>query len=204
MRWATPPPPPASCFAALRIAPSLQRHRQSRPRRGRRAPLLQSPPAALAPQEPRPGPPTPSASPAREVSDEEAHAASHAQINATLARLAGGTSRWINLDALANALKMEGFTRPPGSPRLVTRLRRMKDVEVSANGMVRLVGAAAQAFAQPLAKGPAGPLAEPAAEHTADAAAPPRRPRRRGGRGRRRPRAETPAAVSAPHDDNAP
>ena len=131
----------------------------------------------------------------REVSDEEAHGASHAQISATLARLAGGTSRWINLDALANALKTEGFTRPPGSPRLVTRLRRMKDVEVSANGMVRL----ASANAQPLAEAPA----QPAAEHT-DASAAPRRPRRRGGRGRRRPRAATPAAASAPHDDNAP
>ncbi|MBI4517357.1 MAG: NYN domain-containing protein [Deltaproteobacteria bacterium] len=87
-----------------------------------------------------------------ESAHEEAHAAPHAQIVAVLTRLVGGSSeRWVNLDILANALKAEGFTRPPGSPRLVTRLRRMKDLEVSPNGMVRLAGAApgAQSDAAP-------------------------------------------------------
>jgi len=111
-------------------------------------------------------------------SDEEAHAASHEQIRAALARLSGGTARWISLDALSNALKAEGFTRPPGSPRLVTRLRRIKDVEVTPNGMVRL----------------AGDVAPPTVEGSPPAPAPRRRSRRRGGRGRRRGPAEANAA----------
>ncbi len=117
------------------------------------------------------------------VSEEEAHAAPHAQISATLARLSGGTTRWINLDAVATALKAEGFVRPPNSPRLVTRLRRMKDVEVTPNGMVRLASAR--------------PLAAAEAPAAASAASPARRARRRGGRGRHR---GTPAAATAPTD----
>ncbi len=55
--------------------------------------------------------------------------------------------RWINLDVLEKALKHEGFSRPPGSPRLVTRLRNIKDVEVDAHGRVRVAQAAADAMA---------------------------------------------------------
>lgn len=191
-------------------APAASAATEARPRRrrrggrGRRAPLVQHP---AAPEAPLAATSAPITAPAAAVSDEEAHGASHEQISATLARLAGGTSRWINLDALANALKTEGFTRPPGSPRLVTRLRRMKDVEVSANGMVRLVGSGAELPAAPraelLAEALPEALAAPPAEPAGRASAPPRRPRRRGGRGRRRPRAETPAAVPPPHEDSA-
>jgi hypothetical protein len=185
--------------APAAAAPEARPHRRRRGGRGRRAPAVPHRPSSPEPQSTRSAAPAPIAPPPA-VSDEEAHAASHAQISATLARLAGGTSRWINLDALANALKTEGFTRPPGSPRLVTRLRRMKDVEVSANGMVRLVSGGAEPPAAPLTGSPAGSPAE----HTADAGTPPRRPRRRGGRGRRRPRAETAAAAPAPLDDTTP
>jgi hypothetical protein len=102
---------------------------------------------------------------------EEAHPASHAQITSVINRLTGGhRERWVNLDVLANALKADGFVRPPGSPRLVTRLRKLKDVEVSPNGMVRLSG-----FSE----------GETAAELAAETPLPRRRPRRRGGRGRR-------------------
>jgi len=45
----------------------------------------------------------------------------------------------VSLDALSNALKSRGFRRPPGSPRLITRLRRIKDLAVSATGAIRLV-----------------------------------------------------------------
>ena len=161
--------------------------RRRRGGRGHRPPLTHPSPAHPPHATPTPAPERP-APETRHPSEEEGHGASHEQISATLARVAGGTSRWINLDALANALKMEGFTRPPGSPRLVTRLRKMKDVEVSANGMVRLVSGGAEA----------------PAESTGIAASPPRRPRRRGGRGRRRPRPETPSAEPAPSDDVAP
>jgi len=43
----------------------------------------------------------------------------------------------VTLDALSSALKARGFNRPPGSPRLVTRLRQMKDIEVSPSGTIR-------------------------------------------------------------------
>ncbi len=54
--------------------------------------------------------------------------------------------RWVNLDVLEKALKHEGFSRPPGSPRLVTRLRNIKDVEVDAHGRVRIARAATDAM----------------------------------------------------------
>ena len=121
--------------------------------------------------------------------EKDIQGASPEQIIATIARL---TSRYpergVNLDLLINALKAEGFGRPPGSPRLVTRLRKMKDIEVMPTGMVRLVNL------------PPGPLPESPAEEAADEAATARgsmpggasrskRPRRRGGRGRRRSKA---------------
>jgi len=52
----------------------------------------------------------------------------------------------VNLDVLETALKHEGFSRPPGSPRLVTRLRKIKEVEVDAHGRVRIVPVAADAL----------------------------------------------------------
>ncbi len=126
--------------------------------------------------------------------DEDRHSASHQQIIATVARLtARDPARGVNLDLLINALKGEGFLRPPGSPRLVTRLRKMKDVEVSSTGMVRLAGeaapgpalAAAPAVVEPTATaGEAEAEAAPPAE--AETKAPAKRRRSRGGRGRRK------------------
>ena len=46
------------------------------------------------------------------------------------------------IDTLARTLKERGFSRPPGSPRLITRLRRIHELEVSRTGMITLVGAA--------------------------------------------------------------
>jgi hypothetical protein len=54
-----------------------------------------------------------------------------------LVHASGG--RGVTIDALSNALKARGFSRPPGSPRLITRLRQMKALDVSARGMIRLV-----------------------------------------------------------------
>ena len=93
--------------------------------------------------------------------EEERHGASQEQLQQVIARLAAADpAHGVTLDALTVALKAAGFQRPPGSPRLVTRLRRMKDLEVLANGRVRLV-------TQPEAPA-AEPLAEPA-ESTEDA-----------------------------------
>jgi hypothetical protein len=72
--------------------------------------------------------------------------ASEAQLEQIIARLAGADpSRAVTLDALTVALKAAGFRRPPGSPRLVTRLRRMKGVKVLPNSRVGLVNDAAGA-----------------------------------------------------------
>jgi hypothetical protein len=125
------------------------------------------------------------------------------QIIATIARLTSrAPERGVNLDLLINALKAEGFGRPAGSPRLVTRLRKMKDVEVSPTGMVRLVSlppgplpmdlppialvdsGAKVAIESPIEPGIAAPKAAR------------KRTRPRGGRGRRRSKA-APSAASA-------
>jgi hypothetical protein len=153
---------PGGVHAAPQPSPRPRRSRRRRHHEAGRVPApapVDAPLAASAP------PRTPHAA------DEAAHAASHEQIRTLLARLSDGSDRWINLDILANALRAEGFTRPPGSPRLVTRLRKMKDVEVTPNGMVRLLGEL------PSIPPESAPAAAPAAR---------RRPRRRGGRGRRR------------------
>ncbi len=62
--------------------------------------------------------------------------ASHEDILAFVHRLMpneGGVS----LDALSNALKDAGFSRSPGSFRLITRLRRMKELRVNSDGIIR-------------------------------------------------------------------
>jgi hypothetical protein len=46
--------------------------------------------------------------------------------------------RSVSIDAVANALKARGFQRPPGSPRLVTRLRRIRELVVSPAGTITL------------------------------------------------------------------
>lgn len=51
--------------------------------------------------------------------------------------VSGGTG--VNLDALANALRSEGFRRTPGSPRLITRLRRIKQLALDRNGTITFV-----------------------------------------------------------------
>ncbi|HEY2388130.1 MAG TPA: NYN domain-containing protein [Candidatus Binatia bacterium] len=125
--------------------------------------------------------------------EEERHSASLDQIRAAIGRLtAADPVRGVSLDALTVALKAEGFQRPPGSPRLVTRLRRIKGVELLPNGRVRLGGEAPEsAQALPADEGVAIEPAGNGAEHAADAdgaaessAGGKRRPRRRGGRRR--------------------
>lgn len=108
-----------------------------------------------------------------------------------IARLAAADpAHIVTLDALTVALKAAGFQRPPGSPRLVTRLRRMKDIEVLANGRVRMLGGDAPTPPEAAAPGAeeaalAGGGAAAAAEANGGAeAATRRRPRRRGGRRR--------------------
>ena len=100
------------------------------------------------------------------------------------------------IDTVARTLKARGFSRPPGSPRLVTRLRRIKELSVSPTGMISLVhGATGHGATAPLASIPVEAMPPPeqpfeeVAEVTVAPAPAPRRGRRRsrrGGRGRRR------------------
>jgi hypothetical protein len=163
-----------------------RRHRGGRGRSGR-----PGPPRAMPPAPPRPVSVVhtmPSAPP----DDSGPHTAPHDEVVSVVRGLveasANGTT---NLDALANALKARGFRRPPGSPRLVTRLRRIREIVVSPRGAITL--------ATDLPEGP--PPTEPSPEPVDDtplseqpAPAPAdgggrrrRRRRRRGGRGRHAP-----------------
>jgi len=80
--------------------------------------------------------------PAADAAAPEPHGASRDQMVDLVQRLAQGRpSPWVNLDVLETALKREGYSRPANSPRLVTRLRRLKDFEVDSHGRVRLASA---------------------------------------------------------------
>ena len=99
-------------------------------RRRRRRPAEHPLPAVAAP-------PVSRAVAAREAV--EPHGASREQMLAVIGRLTNGDpGRWVNLDVLERTLKAEGFARPPGSPRLVTRLRMLKEVEVDSHGRVHV------------------------------------------------------------------
>ena len=51
----------------------------------------------------------------------------------------------LSIDTLANALKSRGFRRPPGSPRLSTRLRRIREITIDRTGRITLVDGAPSA-----------------------------------------------------------
>jgi hypothetical protein len=100
-----------------------------------------------APPSPAPPAPTHAAAPrAVAVVDsgragEEPHTAPHDEIVAVVRDLVRtNPGRSVSIDSVANALKSRGFSRPPGSPRLITRLRRLKELELNRSGMITLVG----------------------------------------------------------------
>jgi hypothetical protein len=109
-----------------------------------------------------------------------AHTAPHDEIIDIVRELAQRSSNGaVLIDTIERTLKSRGFSRPPGSPRLVTRLRRIKELSVSPTGMITLVDepARAEAAAAPVAA--EAPVAGPSTGRR-------RRRSRRGGRGRRR------------------
>jgi hypothetical protein len=135
------------------------------------------------------------------------HPAPPDEIEVAIARLTSGDpSGGVTLDQLAEELKSAGFQRPAGSPRLITRLKRLKDVEVLADGRIRLASAAALAGASPSdATGADTPSPDPQgedAEAEATEAAPARRSRRRGGR-RRGGRSRQQSSDESPVADDA-
>lgn len=129
-----------------------------------------------------------------------AHTAPHDEILSVVQDLLRNSPAGVTLDMLSNALKARGFRRPPGSPRLITRLHRIKELVVSERGIVRLADALdAIEHVEPERHDAAdeGPMLEPGADDEsagegapAEGAPPPngssgRRRRRRGGRRRR-------------------
>ena len=127
----------------------------------------------------------------------EAHTAPHDELLAVAReQLAGTPERSISIDALSNALKGRGFRRTPGSPRLITRLRRIKELEVSRTGAIRLVEPASTE--EPAERGPGEPEAASPAEDAAAAPTPGKRRRRRRGGRRRRGRGGGQAVVTSP------
>jgi len=167
--------------------------------------------------------PEPARVPIQQASDQEPHTAPHDEIVGLVRELLAGAPAGVSLDALANALRERGFSRPPGSPRLITRLRRIKELDVSRSGTIRLVdngadlrvpaGAAVLHDASGAVVGAPGvepvvvegelvPDVAATPGEPAEAAPPdgaPRRRRRRGGR-RRRGRRNN----AAPHPEASP
>jgi len=151
--------------------------RRSRERRGRRSPRTRraSVVAVAEPRraEPRHHEPAP-------LPPAGAHTAPHDEIIDIVRELAQGSSNGaVLIDTIERTLKARGFARPPGSPRLVTRLRRIKELSVSPTGMITLVGEPARAEPVAAVVAAEAPVPEPATGRR-------RRRSRRGGRGRRR------------------
>lgn len=92
------------------------------------------------------------------------------QVLTVVQQLLASAPAGVTLDAVAARLRDLGFQRRPGSPRLVTRLRAMKELDVSPRGLIRLREAGAEVESAP----PAPQRAQTSTR------------RRRGGRGRRR------------------
>jgi hypothetical protein len=164
-----------------------RRSRGGRRRRGRGASTSAATPSVPLRQPPGSQPALPVGAVA------EPHGASATEMMAVIDQLTGAdTGRWINLDVLEKALKTRGFSRPPGSPRLVTRLRALKDVEVDSHGRVRLLPA-------PIPAPGDAAVAEARAPRAGTAAR--RRRRRRSsasGTGADAPPSEMASAVAAP------
>jgi hypothetical protein len=132
--------------------------------------------------------------------DPNAHTAPHDELIDVVRDLMRSAPGGVTLDQLANGLRERGFRRTPGSPRLITRLKRIKELDVNRSGLIRLVdeqpshasAATHDADLEPIdiepsdddANGSEEAEAAPAEAGTPEGG-PRRRRRRRGGRRRR-------------------
>src|SRR5262249_41968387 len=122
---------------ALEPRERSRRGRRSRGGRGRHRPSHVSAPAAAPERHHAPVERHHAPAPTR---DESAHSAPQDEIVDVVRELVERASdRTVLIDTLANALKSRGFRRPPGLPRLITRLRRIRELSVSPTGMITLV-----------------------------------------------------------------
>lgn len=146
----------------------------SRPERSRR------PPATKAPE--------------RETSHGSAGTAPTEDLLSIVSELLASSPAGVPLDALARRLKELGFSRPPGSPRLVTRVRAIRELSVAPNGVIRLTSSGASDAAPSVVE---EPEAAPAARAPAASRPAPNRPQ-----GNRAPASRPPSAQA--HMDFAP
>jgi hypothetical protein len=142
-------PEPAAEIAAESPAPRSDGREQGRRRRGRggrgRGRPHQAHPTAPAPRPPVPSLPNATVATNGEPAIEP-HTAPHDEIiNVVRDLLARSRDGSVSIDTLANALKSRGFRRPPGSPRLITRIRRIREIAIDRNGRITLVGGASPA-----------------------------------------------------------
>jgi len=142
---------------------------------------------------------------------DEAHSAPPDEIVDVIRDLGATAERGVSIDAVSNALKARGFRRPPGSLRLITRLRRIKELDVSRNGTIRILGDSATPPPDEVAESPGDDVyaadapasddvagIEPPGDDTPPAAPTGQRRRRRRGGRRRRGRGGSTAAAAAP------
>jgi len=130
--------PPAPERGEAHAPPHGGESRRRGRRRGRRGPGGGPPPPATH------GAPPAQAAAAGGHPGEAPHTAPHDEIVAVVRDLLrAAADRPVTIDTVANTLKSRGFSRPPGSPRLITRLRRIKEIELSRSGMITLAGAEA-------------------------------------------------------------
>ncbi len=115
-----------------------RRHGRPRRRRGRAEPG----PTRVGAGEREPAPrrhPAEEPPPAHGPGGLEPHTAPHDEIIHVVRELIHRAhGRPVLIDTLARELKSRGFGRTPGSPRLITRLRRIKELSVSVTGMIML------------------------------------------------------------------
>jgi hypothetical protein len=126
-----------------------RRSRRGGRRRGERRPV------AEAPRTHSPAPPRSQHAPPHVAAAAEPHTAPHDEIVGVVRDLLATSPGGVSLDALANSLRERGFSRPPGSPRLITRLRRIKELDVSRIGTIRLMAEGAPAAAATVSLAPA-------------------------------------------------
>src|SRR5262245_10244027 len=195
----------------LTHAPGPEHSSRRRGRGRRRRPWRDG--GSHMPSPPRPSPvpepmPEPVTSGIGEMSSSP-HTAPHDEIiNVVHELLQRAHVRPVTIDTLANALKARGFSRTPGSPRLITRLRRIKEISLNRSGVITLVQDAAPSEPEVLVTEEIAVPIEVEATPVVDADAQPaergdrpqhgprRRRSRRGGR-RRRSAQPSPATASA-------
>jgi hypothetical protein len=134
-------PTPAPAAEPRGAAPDARRRWGRRGGRGRReTPVAHAAPPAAARQV---------------VAGTTAHTAPHDELLGVTRDLIRASSNGaVTLDTLANALKSRGFSRPPGSPRLITRLRRLRELAVSRSGHITLVDSPAAEAVDPSPRPP--------------------------------------------------